>query len=206
MPVRAGCNRFTVYSAAQYVVNGSYVGNISTNGIDWTRDFGLAYDPQNRGSTDWRDYRRFADPGDGTFFTTRADVDETPIYDAVSGIAGSVLDIDGDDFSVPELVGVVKATNGTLTVTNSWTLTAAQVMSPAAVAEGVAFAPGTVFSMTASEIAQMVKTQDGYVVARNWSGTVPVTADSTRSAGWVLRERDGDLKVVRETGFIVTFR
>ena len=32
VPVRAGCNRFTVYNAAQYVVTGGYVGNISTNG------------------------------------------------------------------------------------------------------------------------------------------------------------------------------
>ena len=203
--VRPGANRFTLYSAAQYVVQGQYVGNICTNGIDWTSDFGLAYDPQNRGSTDYRDYKKFETPRDGSLFTRTADFSLS--YGTVSGVAGSVLDLGGrNDFVVPALEGVVVASNGTLTVTNSWTLTAAQVMSPAAVAEGVVFAPGTVFSMTASEIAQMVKTQTGYVVARNWSGTVPVTADSTRSAGWVLRERDGDLKVVRETGFIVTFR
>ena len=206
VPVRAGCNRFTVYNAAQYVVTGGYVGNISTNGIDWTADFGLAYDPQNRGSTDWRDYKRFVDPGDGTLFTTRADVDETPTYDAVSGIAGSVLDIDGDDFTVPALAGVVKATNGTFTVTGTWSLTAAQAMSDAAVAENVTFADGVVFSMDAAEIAQLVKTNDGYVLTRNWRGVRPVPSPALQEAGWALATLDGELRLVRTSGVCIIFR
>jgi hypothetical protein len=208
VPVRAGCNRFTVYSAAQYVVSGGlgYVGNIATNGIEWTADFGLAYDPQNRGSTDWRDYRRFAYPGDGTLFTTRADVDEPPTYDAVSGVAGSVLDIDGDDFSVPALAGVVKATNGTFTVTGTWSLTAAQAMSGAAVAENVTFAEGVVFAMDAEEIAQLVKTKAGYVVARDWHGVRPVPSPALKAAGWALDSRGGELLLVRTSGLYILFR
>ena len=206
VPVRAGCNRFTVYNAAQYVVTGGYVGNISTNGIDWTADFGLAYDLQNRGSTDWRDYKRFVDPGDGTLFTTRADVDEPPTYDAVSGIAGSVLDIDGDDFTVPALAGVVKATNGTFMVTGTWSLTAAQAMSDAAVAENVTFADGVVFTMDAAEIAQLVKTKDGYAVARNWHGVRPVPSPALTAAGWSLASRDGELRLVRTSGICILFR
>lgn len=94
-----------------------------------------------------------------------------------------------------------------LNVTGSQTLSQAlAALSPAAVAEGVTFAPGTVFGMSASEIAQLVVSKDGYVVARDWSGTVPVTAEELRAAGWVLRERDGVLKVVRESGVTIIFR
>ena len=208
-----GPNAFRIRQYHRWNTPGVWYGNICTNlavGTPftyWEDGNGLMVDKKGRGTTDMRNYERMEDPGDGSLFTC-VDFSQTDFghtFQTVRGQDGT-LDLNGGVAYAQAVEGAPKVVNGTLTVTNSWTLTAAQVMSPAAVAEGVAFAPGTVFSMTAGEVAQLVKTQTGYVVARDWSGTLPKTADLTRSAGWVLRERDGDLKVVRESGIFIIFR
>ena len=60
--------------------------------------------------------------------------------------------------------------------------------------------------MDAAEIAQLVKTKDGYAVARNWHGVRPVPSPALTAAGWALATRDGELRLVRTAGVCILFR
>ena len=60
--------------------------------------------------------------------------------------------------------------------------------------------------MDAAEIAQLVKTKDGYVLTRNWHGVRPVPSSAIQAAGWSLATRDGELRLVRTAGVCILFR
>jgi hypothetical protein len=53
---------------------------------------------------------------------------------------------------------------------------------------------------------ELVKTKDGYAVARNWHGVGPVPSPALTAAGWSLASRDGELLLVRTSGICIIFR
>ena len=103
----------------------------------WQADLGLAIDRQGRGSTNYADYERLVDPGDGSFLTVvpgdaeNADgvIAHMPKFDHLK-FTGGTLDARGSDIAVPVLEGVDGAvTNsnayypgGSLTVGQKWRL------------------------------------------------------------------------------------
>ena len=106
----------------------------------WQADLGLAIDRQGRGSTNYADYERLVDPGDGSFLTVvpgdaeNADgvIAHMPKFDHLK-FTGGTLDTRGSDITVPVLEGVDGAvTNsnayypgGTLTVGERWIISGA---------------------------------------------------------------------------------
>lgn len=103
----------------------------------WQADLGLAIDRQGRGSTNYADYEKLVDPGDGSFLTVvpgdaeNADgvIAHMPKFDHLK-FTGGTLDTRGSDIAVSVLEGVDGAvTNsnayypgGSLTVGQKWML------------------------------------------------------------------------------------
>ena len=115
---------------------GEGVSGTPTNAT-WQADLGLAIDRQGRGSTNYADYERLVDPGDGSFLTVvpgdaeNADgvIAHMPKFDHLK-FTGGMLDTRGSNIAVPVLEGVDGAvTNsnayypgGSLTVGEKWML------------------------------------------------------------------------------------
>ena len=110
-------------------------GASSLTNATWQADLGLAIDRQGRGSTNYADYERLVDPGDGSFLTVVPEGAESaegviahmPKFDHLK-FTGGTLDIRGSDITVPVLEGVNGAVtnsnvyypNGSLTVGEKW--------------------------------------------------------------------------------------
>ena len=141
--VTPGCHRLDVraYATESDVGYGLLANRIG--GVDkivnatWQADLGLAVDRQGRGSSNYADYERLVDPGDGSFLTVvpgdaeNADgvIAHMPKFDHLK-FTGGTLDTRGSDIAVPVLEGVDGAvTNsnayypgGSLTVGQKWML------------------------------------------------------------------------------------
>ena len=106
-----------VFNGIIYVV---YNTNVNAT---WKTDLGLAIDRQGRVSTNYTDYERLVDPGDGSFLTVVPEDSENaegviahmPKFDHLK-FTGGTLDIRGSDITVPVLEGV----NGVVTNSNAY--------------------------------------------------------------------------------------
>ena len=103
----------------------------------WQADLGLGIDRQGRVSTNYADYERVVDPGDGSFLTVVPEGAESaedviahmPKFDYLK-FTGGTFDIRGSDITVPVLDGVNGAvtnsnayySGGSLTVGQKWML------------------------------------------------------------------------------------
>ena len=144
--VATGCHRIDVrmYTGSDRRAWGTVANRWQGEGVSgtptnatWQADLGLAIDRQGRGSTNYADYERLVDPGDGSFLTVvpgdaeNADgvIAHMPKFDHLK-FTGGTLDTRGSDIAVPVLEGVDGAvTNsnayypgGSLTVGQKWTL------------------------------------------------------------------------------------
>ena len=120
---------------------------------------GLRYDPNGRDSTDVANYVKIDDPGDGSLLTVTTNDTLTAVYDrpffqTLRLAPGTTLDVYGNAISVGDLEGLGMITNSNayfdypLTVTNSWTVSAADVAAGGVLRVHVplAFAAGATFA------------------------------------------------------------
>ena len=147
-------------STKGYVMAGAR-GSQSTNGLNWPETgLGFAIDFQGRGSLDANCYAVPSNNvlgsvcgGDGALFTvdtrTRADGGadfSRASFPRLTAAPGTVLDLNapGCTFEVKELSGITAVSNGSLRVTEKWTLSNGDVVSgkPLEAEEGISFAPG----------------------------------------------------------------
>ena len=148
-------------------------------GGKWVDNLGLAFDPLGRCEANPVNFRAFTDPGDGSVMTVTSNATEIaaarrvyPDFARLSFAPGTALDMSGKPFELPDLVGCPAITSGDLTVTNSWTVDAAQVAAGAKLTASGAFALG--------DGAKIVVTEDGRV-------------HSSPAEGWTLAEAEGGL-------------
>ena len=127
--VMPGCHRLDVRAYATQVDAGYGLLANRIGGVDnivnatWKTDLGLGIDRQGRGSTNYADYERVVDPGDGSFLTVVPEGVESaegviahmPKFDHLK-LTGGTLDIRGSDITVPVLEGV----NGVVTNSNAY--------------------------------------------------------------------------------------
>ena len=141
--VTPGCHQidvriYTTTAAGGYGTVANRRGSVSTlTNATWQADLGLAIDRQGRGSTNYTDYEKLVDPGDGSFLTVVPEDAENvegviahmPKFDHLK-FTGGTLDIRGSDITVPVLEGVNGVVtnsnayfpNGSLTVGEKWML------------------------------------------------------------------------------------
>ena len=185
---------------------------------------GFRYDPQGRDSTDYRDYLVLGDPGDGSLLTvsnddSMTDVQDEPSFWTLRLGTGATLDTFGNGIVVGDLEGLGTVTNSNayyvhpLTVTNSWKVSAADVVSggalrmhvPLAFADGAKFVPENLESFPrSSKVPLVLCTADEPIEG------MPVfdsEANDTTSK-WRL-EKSADGRTIRfcySSGFVITYR
>ena len=156
---------YTTSGATGYGTAASRLGGADklTNAT-WQVDLGLAIDRQGRGSTNYADYERLVDPGDGSFLTVVPGDAESaedviahmPKFDHLK-FTGGKLDTRGSDITVPVLEGVNGAvTNsnayfpvGSLTVGQKWIIPGAATANKTLKVTGkLKFAAGSVLEGT----------------------------------------------------------
>ena len=190
--------------------------------MGWTANFGIGIDWQGRCVTNTANYVKLLDPGDGSFLRptmTRAEVDVSsyrPTFDGPASFGpGTSIDF-GDaapyiPFVFNGLSGCPAITNGELVVSNSWTVSHAQVAAqPLTVAGGskLTFAAGTTLAI-----------EDLDLFSRRPAGTpLAVAADAGAITGlpvltgvggkWkVEASEDGKSLVLRDvSGMVLTIR
>ena len=164
------CHRIDVRAYATQVDAGYGLLANRIGGVDkivnatWQADLGLAIDRQGRGSTNYADYERLVDPGDGSFLTVvPGDAENAedviahmPKFDHLK-FTGGTLDTRGSDIAVPVLEGVDGAvTNsnayypgGSLTVGQKWIVSGAATAGKTLKVTGsLKFADGSVLEGT----------------------------------------------------------
>ena len=216
MTLRPGPNRFSLRYYNRWNSCSLWVGNVATNLNDtpftyWVEGNGLMFDRKGRGSTDMRDFERFEDFGTGTLLTRDDAIGTLTVTAATAD--GAIVDVDGMETHVTGLTGYLSASNGTILVTDTWTLTKAQIESDDAVATGVDFAEGVTFRI--SDDAKLTRKSAGgyYVLARAADFTAVPTLDPAYpdAARWSVQkvavEGGHELRLVRlERGLKVIVR
>ena len=137
-----GWHTFEYYGVRNGTGGGATTG--PTNATWKTTDFGLGLDRQGRNSTNQADYAMMVDPGDGSLFTwllpgeSALQPGSEDVMVACSGSApafttmrfapGTSVDLGDANYTLPNLQGFPAVTGcPTLTVTNAWTIDAAQI-------------------------------------------------------------------------------
>ena len=205
--LKPGANKFTVYAAAQYT-SAPYVGNVAFGeGTNWVDALGLAYDPENRKTFDKQYFSKFEDPGDGSLMTL-FEVDEAVgcSYEKLSGVKGTVIDMNYGEAFVKDFAGVAVVSNGLLHLTGSLTMTAAEINDADACLDCVKFLEGATFDV--SDAAADVKLSGkGRVVARHVVGDVcPALGPKLTAAGWTIALKDGEVRVFNKPGLLLFIR
>lgn len=213
--VQPGANAFFLRNFHRWNAPSCWVGNTMTFDAEgnpfanWQPDYGLVFDRQGRGTTDGANYEKFVDPGDGSLFT----FSDVTLSVGDMSCDGAAVDLCWIPVSVADLDGTLSASNGTVLVTDTWTLTKAQIESDAAVATGVDFAVGVTFKI--ADDAQLARKSAGgyYVLARAADFTAVPTLDSAYpdAARWSIQkvavEGGCELRLVRaKRGIVVIYR
>jgi hypothetical protein len=190
-------------------------------GGDWAPYMGVAYNP-NPGaviSSNSTDYVKFtASQFSPTLDRGKANLDSSLYRASFEGGAkfatGTVFDI-GDaapytPFPLVNLEGAMTVTNGTLVLSGSWTIDAAEINAGGLVLAGDAnlvFAEGATLTLTnASQIRHKGSVGMPLVTC---AGTGTVTGRPTilmEEDGWRIDEKDGNLNIHRQIGFMLIVR
>ena len=205
--LKPGANRFTVYAAAQYA-GAPYIGNVAFGaGTNWVDGLGLAYDPQNRKVFDRQHFSKFEDPGDGSFMTFCEISDAIGCsYEKLSGVKGTVLDMNCGEAFVKDFAGVAVVSNGLLHLTGALTMTAAEINDADACLDGVKFIDGATFDV-ADAAADVKLSSKGRVVARHVAGDVcPTLGPNLAEAGWTIALKDGEVRIFNAPGLMLIVR
>ena len=215
-----GAHSFSLYMATY--------GNAHLNGpahlsapYGWDPNMGVVYNP-NPGdviSSNSTDYVKFtASQFSPTLNRGKANLDSSLYRASFDGgakfAAGTVFDI-GDTapytpFPLTNLEGAMTVTNGTLVLSGSWTIDAAEINAGGLVLTGDAnlvFADGATLTVTnASQIRRKGSVGMPLVTC---AGTGTVTGRPTvlmEEGGWKLYEKDGNLNIYRPTGAVLIFK
>ena len=216
MTLQPGPNRFSLRYYNRWNTYGLWVGNVATNLNNvpfayWVEGHGLMFDRKGRGTTDMHDFEPFEDFGTGTLLTRDDAVGTLTVTAATAD--GAVIDVDGTVTHVTGLAGYLAASNGTILVTDTWTLAKDQVESDHAVATGVDFAEGVTFKI--ADDAKLARKSAGgyYVLARAADFTAVPTLDPAYpdAARWSVQkvavEGGYELRLVRaECGLMLIVR
>ena len=197
-------------------------GPLDNTSLGWAANFGIGIDWQGRCVTNTANYVKLLDPGNGSFLRpamTKAEVDVSSYRPTFDGLAsfGPGTSIDFGDaapyvpFVFNGLAGCPAITNGELVVSNSWTVSHAQVAAqPLTVASGakLTFADGTTLAI-----------EDLDLFSRRPAGTpLAVAADAGAITGlpvltggnhkWKVEvSEDGKSLVLRDvSGMVLTIR
>ena len=178
-------------------------GNGGLTNMAWAANMGFMWDPNGRNSTNIVDYIQAYDPGDGSVFTvtTNGVLPETlslrPHFPQMRFAAGTYLDANGADVATGDLTGAPTVTNSsayfqdfTFSVTNSWTVPAADLAAGAVldVRGKLAFGPSVTLSVT--DFAELPRAESR-VIARATAGIegLPAfTPPGTHPARWRYRK------------------
>ncbi|MBR3823137.1 MAG: hypothetical protein IKJ37_16145, partial [Kiritimatiellae bacterium] len=126
----SGCGTSTMSGGGAYY-HSSALGNVhgTEAGYTWAQYSGIMLDRLGRRSHNVADYSKIVDSGDGHLLTLADDADtvirKLPVFDTVVATnAAATLDLNGNDYTVNDLVGFPSLVNaGTFTVNNDWRLT-----------------------------------------------------------------------------------
>ena len=126
----SGCSASTMSGGGAYY-HSSALGNVhgTEAGYTWAQYSGIMLDRLGRRSHNVADYSKIVDSGDGHLLTLTDDADtvirKLPVFDTVVATnAAATLDLNGNDYTVNDLVGFPSLVNaGTFTVNNDWRLT-----------------------------------------------------------------------------------
>ena len=186
-------------SASSYTSGGS---NGLTN-MTWNvANRGFMWDPHGRNSTNIVDYIQAYDPGDGSVFTvtTNGVLPETlslrPNFPQMRFAAGTYLDANGADVATGDLMGAPMVTNSsaffqdfTFSVTNSWTVPAADLAAGAVldVHGKLAFGPDVALSIT--DFAELPHVESRVIArAAAIEGMPAFTPNVAHPARWRFRK------------------
>ena len=205
--LKPGANKFTVYAAAQYT-SAPYIGNVAFGaGTNWVDALGLAYNPENCKTFDMQYFSKFEDPGDGSLMTL-FEVDEAIgcSYEKLSGVKGTVIDMNYGEAFVKDFAGVAVVSNGLLHLTGSLTMTAAEINDADSCLDGVKFLEGATFDVS-NAAADVKLSSKGRVVARHVVGDVcPALGPKLTAAGWTIALVDGEVRVINKPGLLLFIR
>ena len=189
---------------------------LAADAAEWTWDAqsGVMIDRQGRGSKNVADYERLIDPGDGSVFTltdTRAGA-ALPDFACLKFAPGARLDFDGLACTVPDVIGLPSVTNGSLTVTGTWTIDAASARAAtcAHVDGSITFGEGVTFTVTAGkdDLPAAAKA-GGWTLLRAEGGIsgLPVEGVDGRKRHVLVKSPDGkSLSLIRFGAFSVIIR
>ena len=189
---------------------------LTADAAEWTWDAqsGVMIDRQGRGSKNVADYERLVDPGDGSVFTLN-DTREgaaLPNFTCMKFAPGARLDLDGRECTVPDIIGLPSVTNGSLSVTGTWTIDAesAHAEACAHVDGSIAFGEGSTFTVTAGKdnLPDAAKA-GGWTLLRAEGGIsgLPVEDGDGRKRHVLVKSPDGkSLSLIRFGAFTVILR
>ena len=219
--------RITSYNGGNPPIYVEPAGTAFTN-MSWrissSLGAGFRYDPQGRDSTDYNDYLVFGDPGDGSLLTvsnddSMTDVQDEPSFWTLRLGTGATLDTFGNGIMVGDLEGLGTVTNSNayyvhpLTVTNSWKVSAADVVSGGALRMHVplAFADGAKF--IADDLENFPRSLNDPLVlciADEPIDGMPVfdsKANATTRKWRLEKSADGrTIQFCYSSGFVITYR
>ena len=192
-------------------------GSQSTDGLNWPETgLGFAIDFQGRGSYDAGCYVVPSNNvlgsvcgGDGALFTvdtrTRADGGadfSRASFPSLTAAPGTVLDLNaaGYTFEVRELSGVTTVSNGSLHVSERWTLSNSDIISgkPLESDAGITFAPGWTLRIPDLELLTSIGGSRTLAVSGTGGLTLPASlvCDAGTPGRWHLELAEGGTRLV----------
>ncbi len=158
---------------------------------------GFSYDPNPvEGQTNVANFVKLDDGGSGRLFTIDAEdsleaiADMLPMFDNLAFAPDTVFDLNGNTFLQGNLSGFPRVENGDLTITNTWSLSTADVLAgKKLVATGtLAFADGTMITSADESVSNTQGVQEILIAeAARVVGKPTVDADAPALRNWKVR-------------------
>ena len=182
--VAPGPHRFEMrnHSGLSSASGGYGINTMANHGWTWGDKKYFMWDPLGRASSNIVDYVQAYDPGDGSIFsvTTNGVLPETqslrPQFPAMRFAPGTYFDVNGVSFATGDLTGAPTITNSsalfteyTFSVTNSWTVPAADFAAGAVLDVSGTLAFGADVALAITDFAELPHTESR-VLARAAAG------------------------------------
>ena len=225
--VAPGAHSFVIRSFTGVNSSGgsySVTGSNSLTNMAWRANMGFMWDPLGRGSTNIVDYVQAYDPGDGSVFsiTTNGVLPEAlalcPQFPAMRFARGTYFDVNGVNFATGDLEGVPVVTNSsalftdcTFSVTNSWTVPAADFAAGSVLDVSGKLVFGANVTLTITNFAEMPRAESR-VLARAAAGIEGMPLFSppvAHPARWRCRKSSDGRALLLDyatAGWVVSFR
>ncbi len=178
---------------------------------------GLSYDPNPvAGQTNVANFVKLDDGGSGRLFTLdtadgpEAAADLLPAFDDLTFALGAVFDLNGNTFPQGNLTGFPRVENGDLMITNSWSLSTAEVLTgQKLVATGkLSFADGAKITSADPFVSNTQKIPEIVIAeAASVTGKPVVDADAPALREWRVETTATTVKLVyTPQGSVILFR